>query len=635
MVMPHEAEYGFWKSPITSDLVAGESLRLGQVALASEDVYWSEGRPAEDGRSVIVRLRPGGVPEDVQPAPFNARTRVHEYGGGAFVVDGETVYFSNDRDQRIYRVSPTAEPQAVTPEGPWRYADAAVDRVRQRLICVREDHSNPAAECVNTLVAIDLEKEGETRVLVVGNDFYSNPVLNPAGTQLAWLTWDHPNMPWDGTELWLADLNADGLPLGPRRIAGGPEESVFQPQWSPDGDLYYVSDPTGWWNLYRHDPAGALPLASMDAEFGSPQWVFGQSIYALSATHGVIFACAQAGVWRLGRMDLGGGAIDWIETPYTEISQLRACGSTVVFRGASPIEPPSIVAIDLDTGGSRVLRRAFEVEPEAEKHFSPARPIEFPTAGGLTAHAFYYAPRNVDYEAPEDELPPLIVKTHGGPTGATSSELSLESQYWTSRGFAVLDVNYGGSTGYGRAYRERLAGRWGVVDVEDCVHAAEYCVEQGWCDAGRLIIKGGSAGGYTTLAALAFCDVFQAGASYYGVGDLEALARDTHKFESRYLDKLIGPYPESRALYEERSPIHAIENLSAPVIFFQGSEDKVVPLEQAEAMVGALRAKGVPAAYLLFDGEQHGFRRAETVRRCLDAELYFYGVMLLKKGLRF
>ncbi len=633
--MPQEAEYGFWKSPITSDLVAGESLRLGQIALASEDIYWSEGRPSENGRGVIVRLRPGGVPEDVQPAPFNARTRVHEYGGGAFVVDGETVYFSNDRDQRIYRVSSEAEPQAVTGAGPWRYADAAVDRLRQRLICVREDHSNPAVECVNTLAAIDIEKDAETRILVEGNDFYSNPVLNPVATQLAWLTWNHPNMPWDGTELWLADLDADGLPVDARRIAGGPEVSVFQPQWSPDGDLYFVSDPTGWWNLYRHEPAGALPLATMEAECGSPQWVFGQSTYALSATHGVILACAQAGVWRLGRMDAGGGAIDWIETPYTEISQLRARGSTVVFRGASPVEPPSIVAMDLDTGDRRVWKRAFEVEPEAEKHFSPARPIEFPTAGGLTAHAFYYAPWNADYEPPEDELPPLIVKTHGGPTGATSSELSLETQYWTSRGFAVLDVNYGGSTGYGRAYRERLAGRWGIVDVEDCVHAAEYCVARGWCDRGRLIIKGGSAGGYTTLAALAFKDVFHAGASYYGVGDLEALARDTHKFEARYLDKLIGPYPQDRALYVERSPIHAVGDLSAPVIFFQGSEDKVVPRGQAEAMVGALRAKGVPAAYVLFDGEQHGFRRAATARRCLDAELYFYGVMLLKKGLRF
>ena len=633
--MPHQAEYGFWKSPITSDLVAGESLRLGQIALAGEDIYWSEGRPSENGRNVIVRLGAGGAPEDVQPEPYNARTRVHEYGGAAFVVDGVTVYFANDRDQRIYRASPSAHPQAVTPEGPWRYADAAIDRVRQRLICVREDHSDRSRECVNTLVAIDLRKDGAARVLVEDNDFYSNPVLNPDGTQLAWLTWNHPNMPWDGTELWLADLDADGLPRDPRRIAGGPEESVFQPQWSPAGDLYYVSDPTGWWNLYRHDPTGALPLAPMEAEFGSPQWVFGQSTYALSATHGVIFACAQAGVWRLGRIDLAGGVIAWIETAYTEISQLRASGSTVAFRGASPVEAPSIVALDLATGSPRVVRRAFEVEPGTAKHFSPARPIEFPTAGGLTAHAFYYAPRNTDYQPPQDELPPLIVKTHGGPTGATSSDLSLETQYWTSRGFAVLDVNYGGSTGYGRAYRERLAGRWGIVDVDDCVHAAEHCVEQGWCDPRRLIIKGGSAGGYTTLAALAFRDVFQAGASYYGVGDLEALTRDTHKFESRYLDKLIGPYPESRALYIERSPIHAVENLSAPLIFFQGSEDKVVPLEQAEAMVAALRAKGVQAAYLLFDGEQHGFRRAETVRRCLDAELYFYGVMLLKKGLRF
>ncbi len=633
--MPEKAEFGFWKSPITSDLVAGESLRLGQIALSGEDIYWSEGRPAEGGRNVIVRLRPGGNPEDVQPPPFSARTRVHEYGGGAFVVDGETVYFSNDRDQRIYRSNPDAEPLPVTPEGPWRYADAAIDRARQRLICVREDHSEPSRECVNTLAAVDLTDGGATRVLVGGNDFYSNPVLNPTGTQLAWLTWNHPNMPWDGTELWLADLDAEGRPQDPSRIAGGAEESVFQPRWSPDGDLYYVSDPTGWWNLYRHTPDGPVPLAPIEVEVGSPQWVFGQSNYAFSSSHGVVFACAQSGLWRLGRVDPAGGEVRWIETRYTEISQLRASGDAAVFRGASAAEPPSIVALDLDTGDTRILRRGFEVEPDTAKHFSSARPIEFPTAGGLTAHAFYYAPRNTEHEPPEDELPPLIVKTHGGPTGATSSELSLETQYWTSRGFAVLDVNYGGSTGYGRSYRERLAGRWGIVDIDDSVHAAQYCVDQGWVDRERLIIKGGSAGGYTTLAALAFRDVFHAGASYYGVGDLEALARDTHKFESRYLDKLIGPYPESRRVYVERSPIHAVDNLSAPVIFFQGSEDKVVPLEQAEEMVAALRAKGVPAAYLLFDGEQHGFRRAETVRRCLDAELYFYSVMLLKKGLRF
>ena len=632
--MAHRAEFGFWKSPITSGLAAENVLRLGQIALAGEDVYWNEGRPSESGRGVIVKLRPGGPPEDVLPAPFSARTRVHEYGGGAFAVDGGALYFSNDLDQRIYLASPSAEPRPLTPEGPWRYADAVVDRVRRRLICVREDHSEPSRECVNTLAAVDREN-GALRLLVEGDHFYSNPALDPAGNRLAWLAWNHPNMPWDGSELWLAELDRDGLPRDRHCIAGGPGESIFQPQWSPDGHLHYVSDTTGWWNLYRHDSAGAVPLASMEAEFGLPQWVFGQSTYALASARTLVFTCARDGIWRLGTIDLSRGGIDWIETPYTEISQLRAAGTRAVFRGASPTEPPSIVALDLASGDSRVLRRAFEVDPATARYFSPARSIEFPAADGLTSHAFYYEPRNPDYDPPENELPPLIVKTHGGPTGAASSALSLETQYWTSRGFALVDVNYGGSTGYGRAYRDRLGGQWGVVDVDDSVRAAEYCVSQEGCDRRRLIIKGGSAGGYTTLAALAFRGVFQAGASYYGVGDLEALARDTHKFESRYLDRLIGLYPQSRALYVERSPIHFVENLSAPVIFFQGNEDKVVPLEQTEAMVAALRGKGVPAAYLLFDGEQHGFRRAETVRRCLDAELYFYGVVLLKKGLRF
>ena len=633
--MAQQAEYGFWKSPITSDLVAGQTLRFGQISLAGEDIYWNEGRPSENGRGVIVRLRPGHSAEDVQSSPFNVRTRVHEYGGAAFVINGEDIYFSNDSDQRIYRVSPSTDPCAVTPEGPWRYADATVDRMRQRLICIREDHSEALRECVNSLVTIDLDDHGTTRVFVEGNDFYSNPVLDPSGTKLAWLTWDHPNMPWDGTELWLAELDIDGMPCDLRCVAGGSEESIFQPQWSPTGDLYYVADSTGWWNLYRYDPAGAIPLAPMEAEFGSPQWVFGQSTYAFVNENTLIFTCVQAGIWRLGTIDLSNGEIDWIETPYTEISQLRSSSSKAVFRGASSAEPPSIVALDIKTRSGRVLRRAFTVESHTTKYFSSAHPIEFPTTCGLTAHAFYYAPRNADYEGPKDEKPPLIVKTHGGPTGSTSSELSLETQYWTSRGFALLDVNFGGSTGYGRAYRERLTGQWGLVDVDDSIHAAQYCVEQGWCDRHRLIIKGGSAGGYTTLATLTFRGVFQVGASYYGISDLEALANDTHKFESRYLDKLIGSYPASRSRYFERSPIHFVERLSAPVIFFQGSEDKVVPIRQAETMVMALRRKGVPTAYLLFDGEGHGFRRAETLRRCLDSELYFYGVMLLKKGLRF
>ena len=633
--MAKQAEYGFWKSPITSDLVAGQTLRFGQISLVGEDIYWNEGRPSENGRGVVVRLRPGHSAEDVQPSPFNVRTRVHEYGGAAFVINGEDTYFSNDGDQRIYRISPSTDPCVVTPEGPWRYADATVDRMRQRLICVCENHSEALRECVNSLVTIDLDEHGATRALVEGNDFYSNPVLNPSETKLAWLTWNHPNMPWDGTELWLAEFDIDGMPCDRRCVAGGSEESVFQPQWSPAGDLYYVADSTGWWNLYRYDPAGAIPLAPMEAEFGLPQWVFGQSTYAFVDENTLVFTCIQAGIWRLGMIDLRNGEIDWIETPYTEISQLRASSSTAVFRGSSSTEPPSIVALDIKTKGSRVLRSAFNVESHTIEYFSSARPIEFSTTDGLTAHAFYYAPRNPDYEGPKNEKPPLIVKTHGGPTGSTSSELSLETQYWTSRGFALLDVNFGGSTGYGRAYRERLTGQWGVVDVDDSIHAAQYCVEQSWCDRHRLIIKGGSAGGYTTLAALTFREVFQVGASYYGISDLEALASDTHKFESRYLDKLIGSYPASRSRYFERSPIHFVERLSAPVIFFQGSEDEVVPLQQAEAMVMALRRKGVPTAYLLFDGERHGFRRAETLRRCLDSELYFYGVMLLKKGLRF
>lgn len=633
--MPRQTQYGFWKSPITSDLVAGHTLRLGQIFLTSEDVYWSEGRPAENGRNVIVRMRPNHTFEDIQPEPFNARTRVHEYGGAAFVIDHRDVYFSNDADQRIYHTSPSDNPCAITPEGPWRYADAAIDHHRKRLICVREDHSESLPECVNSLVAIDTSNHCKPQVLVEGSDFYSNPTINAEGTQLAWLSWNHPNMPWDGTELWLAELDEKGFPYNSRCIAGGLEESIFQPQWLSTGDLCYVSDSTGWWNLYRYDLSRVVPMLPMEAEFGSPQWVFGQSTYALATKDTLVFTCARSGVWRLGTIDLQNGLVDWIDTPYTEISQLRAANSKIVFRGASPVEPSSIVMLDVETKDSCVLRRAFDLESTMDKYFSPARPIEFPTTDGRSAHAFFYEPHNPDFEGFEDEKPPLIVKTHGGPTGATSSELSLEIQYWTSRGFALVDVNFGGSTGFGRAYRERLTGQWGVVDVDDTVNAAQYCVERDWCDKQRLIVKGGSAGGYTTLAALTFRDVFRAGASYYGIGDLESLAKYTHKFESRYLEKLIGSYEANRSRYIERSPVNFIEELSAPVIFFQGSEDKVVPLQQAETMVAALRMKGVPTTYVLFDGEQHGFRRSETIRRCLDYELCFYSIMILNKGLSF
>jgi len=621
--MPRQiAPYGSWKSPITSDLIVSESIGLGQVAIDGADVYWLEGRPAEGGRNVVIRRTLDGQTSDLTPPPFNVRTRVHEYGGSAFLVVDGCVYFANFADQRLYRTDARKEPQPITPEVALRYADGILDRQRERILCVREDHTEPYHEAVNTIASIDLGS-GESQVLVSGHDFYAAPRLSPDGTRLAWLAWNHPDMPWDGTELWVGEVQPDGSLDHAERVAGGADESIFQPQWSPDGTLYFVSDRTGWWNPYRLRDGRIEPLVEMEAEFGRPQWVFGMRTYAFESARRIICAYAQQGIWQLASLDTETRELEAIETPYTSISEVHTAPGRAIFHAGSPTEPTSIVQLDLATGQVEVLRRSSTVAIDPG-YLSPPQAVEFPTENRLTAHAFFYPPRNRDYAAPPDELPPLLVFSHGGPTGTTSSTFRLGVQYWTSHGFAVLDVNYGGSTGYGRAYRQRLQGQWGVVDVDDCTNGACCLAERGEVDGDRLIIRGGSAGGYTTLSALTFRDVFKAGASYFGVGDLEALAKETHKFESRYLDRLVGPYPEERALYVARSPINFTDRLSCPVIFFQGLEDQVVPPNQAQKMVDALRRKGVPVAYLPFEGEQHGFRRAENIKRSLDAELYFY-----------
>ncbi|NJO74894.1 MAG: S9 family peptidase [Leptolyngbyaceae cyanobacterium RM1_406_9] len=618
------APYGSWKSPITSDLIVQGTIRLGEIRLDGDDIYWSEGRPLEGGRSVVVRRTPDGTTADITPTGFNVRTRVHEYGGGSYIVADKTVYFSNFADQRLYRQAVGSEPQPLTPEANFRYADAVIDRQRNRLICIREDHTTSEREAVNTVVAVSLLGNSPTpgEVLVSGNDFYSSPRLSPDGSQLAWLTWNHPNMPWDGTELWVAEVKENGE-LGDRHlIAGGLTESVFQPEWSPDGVLYFVSDRTNWWNLYRWQNGQVEPLCQKAAEFGLPQWVFGMFTYGFDRDS-LICTYTEDGIQHLARLNTQSLELSEIETPFASISGIRIAPGYAVFGAGSPKVPGAIARLDLTTGQTEVLRRSSETEVDPG-YLSVPETVEFPTENGLTAYAFYYAPKNRDFQAPADERPPLLVKIHGGPTAATSATFNLGIQYWTSRGIAILDVNYGGSTGYGRDYRERLKGNWGIVDVDDCVNGAKYLVDRGEVDGDRLTIDGGSAGGYTTLAVLAFRDTFKAGASYYGVSDAAALAEDTHKFESRYLDGLIGPYPERKDLYRARSPIHHTDQLSCPVIFFQGDEDKIVPPNQAEMMVEALKAKGIPVAYVLFKGEQHGFRKAENIKRSLDTELYFY-----------
>ncbi len=618
------APYGSWRSPITADLIVKGSVGLSQPTFDDSDVYWIELRPTEGGRNVIVKRNSDGVLSDINPLPFNARTRAHEYGGGDYAVKDGVVYFSNFVDQRLYRVDGRDNPTPITAAADVRYAEVWIDAGRNRLICVREDHRGEG-EAVNTIVSISLEGADETgEVLVEGNDFYSSPKLSPDGTHLAWLTWNHPNMPWDGCELWVGEVASDGKLTDTRWVAGGSHESIFQPEWSPSGVLYFASDKNGWWNLQRISEGGEIEsLYSTKGELGQPQWLFGMSAYAFASEDSIVCSHVEQGVSRLSILDLQTRKLKDVDCPFTDITYVRSANGLAVFRAGSPTDVVSISRLNLATGGIETLRKSNDLEV-FPAYFSIPRPIEFPTEAGLTAHGFFYPPQNADFRAPDNERPPLIVKSHGGPTAAASTALSLSVQFWTSRGFAVLDVNYGGSTGYGRQYRERLNKKWGIVDVDDCVNGAKFLSVKGEVDPNRLIITGGSAGGYTTLCALTFRNRFKAGASHFGVSDAEALARDTHKFESRYLDGLLGPYPERRDIYVERSPINFSEKLSCPVIFFQGLEDKVVPPNQAETMVDAIRSKGIPVSYVAFEGEQHGFRQAKNIKRALEAELYFY-----------
>lgn len=624
--MTIEAPYGAWASPITPATVAGAGVRLGQITTSGGSLYWQELRPAEGGRTVVCRRGPDGTVSDVTPEGFNVRSRVHEYGGGAYLVVGEAVVFSNDADQRLYRQDPGADPVPITPEPErpraLRYADGAATPDGRWIVCVRESHPE-VGEAVNELVVVPLDGSAEPRSIVSGNDFYAFPRPSPDGSRLCWTTWNHPNMPWDGTELWVADLGPDGAVSGARRVAGGVDESVFGPRWSPDGTLHFVADRTGWWNLYRLTDERIEPLHEADAEFGVPQWVFGMSTYAFVDDGTLVCAYTSGGRDHLARIVPGGG-LEEIEVPQTDIGSVEALGRRAAYVGASPTEHAAIVLVEPSSGDVEIVRRASDEELD-EGYLSVPEAIEFPTEGGRTAHALFYPPANADHRGPSGEKPPLLVLSHGGPTSAHGSSLDMRIQFWTSRGFAVVDVNYGGSTGYGRAYRDRLKENWGVVDVEDCVNAARYLADRGDVDPERMAIRGGSAGGYTTLCALTFTDVFRAGTNYYGVADAETLAQDTHKFESRYLDGLIGPYPEMRERYRERSPVHFADRISCPVITFQGLEDEVVPPSQSEGIVEALDRSGLPHAYVAFPGEQHGFRKAETTERALGYELSFYG----------
>lgn len=632
MVERRVVPYGSWSSPISIDMAVSGSTSLREPRLAGGAIYWTEGRPEEGGRQVIVRLDEAG-PVDVTPPPFNARSTVHEYGGGWYAIDPNsgTVYFSNHADGRIYRQQRDGNPEALTSEGPMRYGDLTWDAVRARIVCVREDHTGldserrvadgaRIAEPRDELVAVDAAT-GDVTVLATGYDFYSTPRIS--GERLAWLCWRHPNMPWDASELWIAETEPSGGVRDARRIAGGDDESIVQPEWAPDGSLVYVADRTGWWNLYRWTETGeAIPLAPMEAEFAGPQWVFGMSWYGIADDGTIVAIARRAGRDELWRIPLGGAA-ERLETSHLRLGSIQVAGQRAVYASASPDSPAALEELELHTGERRVLRESFTLAID-RAFLSIPEQIEFPTTDGDTAYALYYPPTNPDFVGPAGERPPLVVEIHGGPTSSAGGGLSMELNVFTSRGFAVLDVDYRGSNGYGREFMRKLYGRWGVYDVEDCIAAAGYLVDRGDVDAERMAIRGGSAGGYTALAALTFRDVFSAGASHYGVGDLEALARFTHKFESRYIDQLVAPYPEGIERFHERSPIYHIDQLSRPLIVFQGLDDMVVPVAQAEQIVKALRTQRIPHAYLPFEGEGHGFRQATNIRRALEAELSFY-----------
>ena len=613
--------YGTWSSPITPDAIVAETIRLSSISLDAGRIGWLEGRPGEGGRNVLVRGNGAGGYEDITPRPYNVRSRVHEYGGGAYAVSGDRVWFSSFEDGRVHARTGTAAPEPLTAKGPARFADLIVDSERRRLLAVRELHRDDAPPA-NELVSISID-DGSVRVLASGHDFFAAPAPSPDGKRLAWLAWDQPDMPWDAAALWLADLDRDGTPGTPVRIAGGRGSAAFQPAWAPDGALWCVVDPDGWWNLHRWRDGELRCMYRTESEFGKPLWQLGTTTFGFDGRGCVVCTWRGAGGWRLGRFDSNGAMTD-IPLTWTSIDSLVVDGSTAAFIGGAPDRNAAVVSLDLESGETRVHRTSSALSID-DRFLSRPVALTWPTGDAdEVSHGYYYPPRNVSYLAPAGESPPLLVMSHGGPTGAASDTLSPATQFWTSRGFAVLDVDYRGSTGYGRAYRERLYGEWGVADVEDCVAGAAHLADTGRADASRLAIRGGSAGGYTTLAALTFHDVFGAGASYYGICDLEVLAADTHKFEARYLDRLVGDWPAQMEVYRARSPLHHASRLGCPIIFFQGLDDRIVPPNQAELMVDALDRRGLPVACLMFEGEGHGFRGADTIRRCLEAELLFY-----------
>lgn len=617
------APCGSWKSSITADQIARGAVRLAGPRFFSGGIAWLESRPAEKGRFALVGGKPGTSPRDLLESRFNIRSTVNEYGGGAWTVGGGRIIFVNHPDGNLYKLSSEERPVLLLEGGECRFGDLHHDPFRNRIICIRESPGPREGKEIAEIVAIDARDGKPMEVLVGGDDFYSSPRVSPDGTQLAWLSWNHPSMPWDETLLHVACIDKNGKLSSAGIIAGGDGESVFQPEWSPDGRLHFVSDRNDWWNIYFYDGQRTESVCEMNHEFGRPQWIFGMSTYAFVDSYKIICAFNDRGLWRLGEIDRRTKRLSEIKTEYTEITEISAEGSTVCFTGAGPTRTAEIVELTIGSRRRRVMRKSLQLEM-SDRQISRPEILEFPTTGGQTAYGFYYPPVGDGFIPIPEEKPPLIVKCHGGPTHATAAVLKGETQFWTSRGFGVLDVNYRGSNGYGREYRRMLYGNWGIYDAEDCVAGADHLCKRGLADERRLVISGGSAGGYTVLCALAFHDIFRAGAVYYGISDLQRLLEETHKFESHYTETLVGKWPEQRELYHQRSPLYHSDRIQCPVIFFQGLEDKVVPPEQSESMFKTLKTKGVMTAYLTFEGEQHGFRQARNIKRSLEAELFFY-----------
>ncbi len=619
--------YGEWPTPVSAASTVAGGRGLVNLDADGGYLYWAESRPEEKGRTTLMRWRPGGEPEEILPAEFNARTRVQEYGGRSFLAAGGTVWFSNFDDQRLYRMVPGEAPVAITPEADLRYGACVYDGPRSRLVCIREDHRGEG-EAANTLVGVPLSGVHEGEVLFGDADFVSAASLSPDGRSIAFVSWDHPNLPWDATTLWVGRFDAQGN-FKAQAQNPGRAESVMDPQWDAQNTLYAISDRSNWWSLYRveGEQFTALPTGLETVEIGEPAWTIGNRYYQLLGDGRIAALVVIDGSQQVQLIDPAKASSQPLDLDTAYVGDMLAAGETLYLIQGRQTAPTELLSVSLADGQTEQIRKASDTSISPE-WVPRAVPVSYPTASGATAYGIYYPPTNPDVQAPGGTAPPLLIEVHGGPTSSTVPSFSMSNVYWTSRGFAILDINYRGSSGYGTNYRRALYGEWGVVDVEDAVYGARWAAAQGLADPQRLIIRGGSAGGFTTLAAHAFYDTFSAGASYFGVSDMEALALETHKFESRYLDQLVGPYPAQKQVYAERSPINHLEGFQAPLILLQGLDDKVVPPNQSERIYAALKARGVPTAYLAFEGEGHGFRRAENRIRALEAELYFYGKVL-------